>query len=54
MELAFALYAQALTDPARRGALLAESRALLAGLPAPMKSLESVRFWSERVRQATG
>lgn len=54
LEFATALYAQALTDPARRAALLAESRALLAGLPAPMKSLASVRLWSERVPQATG
>jgi len=54
VELAAALYAQALTDPARRAALLAESRALLAGLPGAMKSLQFVRIWSERVQAASG
>jgi hypothetical protein len=52
LQMAGALYVQALADPARRAALLAESRALLAGLPGPMKSVQSVRFWSDRVRDA--
>ena len=54
VEMATALYAQALADPARRAALLRESRALLDGLPASMKTLESVRTWSDRVSRAMG
>jgi len=54
IEMASALYVQSLTDPGRRAALLRESGALLAGLPASMKSLDSVRIWTERVRAATG
>jgi type II secretory pathway pseudopilin PulG len=53
VEMASALYVQALTDSGRRAALLQEARTLLAYLPAPMKSLASTRLWSERVAQAT-
>ena len=53
VEMAAALYAQALSDPARRAALLRESQALLASLPAQMKALNSVRVWTNRVREAT-
>ncbi len=52
VEMAAALYAQALTDPARRAALLREAQALLAGLPGPVKSLASTRVWENRVREA--
>jgi hypothetical protein len=52
LELAAALYVQALTDPARRASLLAESRGLIASVPDQMKALESVRFWAERVARA--
>ena len=52
VEMAGALYAQALGDPQRRAALLRESAALLASLPAEMKTLASVRLWSDRVAQA--
>jgi hypothetical protein len=52
VEMAGALYAQALGDPARRAALLREARALLDGIPASMKSLKSVRSWSDRVSRA--
>jgi hypothetical protein len=51
VEMAGALYTQALADPAHRTALLRESQALLASLPGPVKSLKSTRFWFDRVRQ---
>ncbi len=54
VEMAAALYAQALSDPGRRAALLRESQALLASLPAQIKALSSVRVWTNRVREATG
>ncbi len=54
LELAAALYAQALADPQRRAALLRESRALLDGIPATRKKLESVRAWSDLVSRAMG
>jgi hypothetical protein len=54
IELAGALYVQALTDPARRSALLGESRRLLDGLPATVKALNSTRFWADQVRAAAG
>jgi tetratricopeptide (TPR) repeat protein len=52
VQMASALYVQALADPARRTPLLAEARALLGGLPGPMKSLKSTRIWDDRVREA--
>ena len=54
VEMAAALYAQALADPQRRSALLRESRSLLEGLPGPVKSLASTRTWADRVRAASG
>ena len=54
VEMAAALYAQALADPQRRSALLRESRSLLEGLPGPVKSLVSTRTWADRVRAASG
>jgi hypothetical protein len=53
LELAAALYAQALADPSRRAALLRESRGLLGGLPGPMKSLATVRTWTRRIQDAS-
>ena len=47
VEMAAALYAQALSDPGRRAALLRESQALLASLPAQIKALNSVRVLDE-------
>ena len=52
IEMAAALYAQALTDPERRSALLRESSTLLQGIPNSMKSLVSVRIWADLVRDA--
>jgi hypothetical protein len=54
VEMAAALYAQALAEPARRAALLRESRTLLDGLPKAVKSLASTRVWTDRVRAASG
>ncbi len=54
VEMAAALYAAALADPARPAALLREARALLDGVPASVKSLVSTRTWLELVAQATG
>ncbi len=54
VEMAAALYAQALADPTRRAALLRESRGLLDGLPAPVKALTSTRTWANLVRAAGG
>jgi tetratricopeptide (TPR) repeat protein len=54
VEMAAALYAQALADPQRRSTLLRESRSLLDSLPGPVKSLVSTRTWADRVRAAIG
>jgi hypothetical protein len=53
IEMASALFVQALTDPGRKAALLTESRALLASLPTEMKALNSTRLWADQVRSAT-
>jgi hypothetical protein len=52
IELASALYVQSLTDPGRKATLLRESRALLDGLPADVKALDSTRLWAQLVRGA--
>jgi hypothetical protein len=52
IELASALYVQALTDPGRRTALLQESQRLLQSLPAPVRGLNSTRLWAQLVRGA--
>jgi len=52
LELASVLYASALAGGGDRRALLAEASALIAGLPAEMRSLKSVVLWRERVRKA--
>jgi hypothetical protein len=45
VELAAALYAQALTDKQRGPALLREAAAKIDALPAPMRELHDVRLW---------
>jgi hypothetical protein len=52
VELASVLYASALAGGGDRRALLAEASALVAGLPAEMRSLKSVVLWRERIRAA--
>jgi hypothetical protein len=52
VELAAALYAQALTDKTRSAALLNEAAAKLDSLPATMRSMHDVRQWRERIRAA--
>jgi hypothetical protein len=51
VELAAALYAQALSDKPHRVALLKESATLVARVPAEMRELHSVRLWRERIRK---
>ena len=51
-ELAGALYAQALTDPKQRAALLKESAALLAGLAPALQPLPEVRQLRDWIREA--
>jgi tetratricopeptide (TPR) repeat protein len=52
VELASALYAQALADRNRRAKLLQEAAELLDGVPPTLRSLHDVRLWRERVREA--
>jgi hypothetical protein len=51
-ELAAALYAQALADPAHRSALLKEAAALLDAAAPALKPLREIRQWRERVSEA--
>jgi hypothetical protein len=48
-ELACALYAQSLSDPAHREALLRRAAALLQGLPPGLQRLHDVRQWRQWV-----
>jgi hypothetical protein len=50
VEFASALYAQALADKRQRPALLKEAATLIAGVPAEMRDLQSVRLWRDRIR----
>jgi hypothetical protein len=52
VELAGGLFAQALTDGAKRAALLHEAAALLDAAPASMRAVHDVRQWRERIRDA--
>jgi hypothetical protein len=52
IELARALYAQAIIDPSQRTALLREAASLLDSLPPQMQALHSARLWRERIRAA--
>jgi tetratricopeptide (TPR) repeat protein len=51
VELASALYAQALADKHLRPALLKEADALVSALPAQIRDLRSVRLWRDRIRE---
>ncbi len=52
VELASALYAQALSDLRRRAPLLREAATLIDSVPAPMRALQSVRRWRDRISQS--
>ena len=52
LELASALYAQALTDPKQRAALLKEASALVDALAPVLRPLHEVQQWRERIREA--
>jgi tetratricopeptide (TPR) repeat protein len=52
VELARALYAQALIEPEHRTALLREAASLVDAVPAQMRALRSVRVWSDRIHTA--
>jgi tetratricopeptide (TPR) repeat protein len=52
LELAGALYAEALADPSKRPALLSEAAALTANLSPEMRPLGDVRRWRERILKA--
>jgi tetratricopeptide (TPR) repeat protein len=52
VELARALYAQALIEPAHRAALLQEAASLFDSVPAQMRTLRSVRIWRDRIHEA--
>jgi hypothetical protein len=52
VELAGALYAAALSDPAKRAALLTEAAASLSQLSPEMNQVHEVRRWRTRIRQA--
>jgi hypothetical protein len=54
VELASALYAQALTDPKQRTALLQEAATLLGAAPAPLRNLHDVRQWRNLIAAARG
>ncbi len=51
VELASALYVEALADPPRRAALLGEAAALVNSVPAAMRALHSVRRWHDRIAE---
>jgi tetratricopeptide (TPR) repeat protein len=48
------LYVEALTDPARRAALLREAAAIIDATPLTIQSLGDVRLWRNRIRAAGG
>jgi hypothetical protein len=52
LELAAALYAEALGDSKNREPLLREAAGLIDALPATLRPLHDVRQWRERVQQA--
>ena len=52
VELAAALYTEALVTPDRRGRLLHEAGALVAGVPAEMRATWDVRLWRDWIRAA--
>ena len=52
LELASALYADALADPKKSAPLLREAAALIDGLPPTIRDVHDVRLWRDRIRQA--
>ena len=54
LDYASALYAFALTDSAHRNESLGQASAIIAALPAEMRSLKSTRRWEDRVRAERG
>jgi len=54
LDYASALYALALTDAAHRSELLNQASAIIAALPAEMRSLKSTRMWIDRVQAERG
>jgi tetratricopeptide (TPR) repeat protein len=54
LELAAALYAEALSNPKEGAANLRQAARLIDGLPPQMQSTHDVRQWRERIRQAQG
>jgi hypothetical protein len=54
LDYASALYALALTDAAHRSELLNQASAIIAALPADMRSLKSTRMWRDRVQVERG
>ena len=52
LELASALYVEALTDPKTSAASLLEAARLVEALPAELRSTHDVRQWREPIRQA--
>jgi tetratricopeptide (TPR) repeat protein len=54
LDYASALYALALTDSAHRSELLNQASAIIAALPAEMRSLKSTRMWRDRVQVERG
>jgi hypothetical protein len=51
LELAGALYVEALTDPKKSPALLREAAALADALSPELRSVRDVQQWRERIRQ---
>jgi hypothetical protein len=54
LDYASALYALALSDGAHRSELLHQAAAIIAALPAEMRSLKSTRLWMDRVQAERG
>ncbi|HET7755892.1 MAG TPA: hypothetical protein VFK87_01420 [Steroidobacteraceae bacterium] len=52
VEVAGALYAQALAEPGQRAALLAEAARLIDGLAPEIRPLHDVRWWRARILEA--
>jgi hypothetical protein len=52
MELAGALYVQALAEPGRRRALLAEASALMEGLVPQVRAARDAQEWRQRILEA--
>jgi len=51
LQLARALYAAALADPARAKTLLGEAQAIIAALPPQMRETRNVGYWQTRIAE---